>query len=69
MLLHAHTLQIRRDRDREIEMVIARLEEETASSMQESEKQLEHRVRRLREKFDLQLRELETSEKGAVAKY
>ena len=69
MVLHAHTLQIRRDRDREIEMVIARLEEETASSMQESEKQLEHRVRRLREKFDLQLRELETSEKGAVAKY
>jgi hypothetical protein len=32
--------QLRRERDRDIEMVITRLEEETASSMQESEKQV-----------------------------
>lgn len=37
--------QVRRDRDKEIELVISRLEEDASASREETEKAAEHRIR------------------------
>lgn len=37
--------QVRRDRDKEIELVISRLEEDATASREETEKAAEHKIR------------------------
>ncbi|KAK7111870.1 centrosomal protein of 131 kDa-like [Littorina saxatilis] len=61
--------QVRKERDKEIEIVINRLEEDACLAREESEKAAETKIRRLREKFEVETRELENSERRAVQKY
>ncbi|XP_076449494.1 centrosomal protein of 131 kDa-like isoform X2 [Babylonia areolata] len=61
--------QVRKERDKEIELVIARLEEDSCAAREENEKVTETKLRRLREKFEAETRELENSERRAVKKF
>ncbi|XP_017288107.1 centrosomal protein of 131 kDa isoform X2 [Kryptolebias marmoratus] len=60
--------ELRRERDKEIELAIWTLEEETSRDKEECERAADNRVKRLREKFESELRELERSERAAVEK-
>lgn len=60
--------ELRRERDKEIELAIWTLEEETSKDKEECERAADNRVKRLREKYDAELRELERSERAAVEK-
>lgn len=61
--------QLRIERDRQIDGVIEKLEDESAKTVRENEAQLETRVRRVKDKFDAQLRDAEQSEQACIAKY
>ena len=50
-------------------MVISRLEEETASSREECERAAEARVKRIRDKYEAELREVERSERQTLEKF
>ncbi|XP_041830699.1 centrosomal protein of 131 kDa isoform X2 [Melanotaenia boesemani] len=60
--------ELRRERDKEIELAIWTLEEETSKDKEECERAADNRVKRLREKYEAELRELERSERAAVEK-
>ncbi|KAJ8013481.1 hypothetical protein DPEC_G00030240 [Dallia pectoralis] len=60
--------EVRRGRDKEIELAIQRLEEETSGARDECDRAAENRVKRVREKYEAELRELERSEKSAQEK-
>ncbi|MEQ2255534.1 hypothetical protein ILYODFUR_014880 [Ilyodon furcidens] len=60
--------ELRRERDKEIELAIWTLEEETSKDKEACERAADNRVKRLREKYDAELRELEHSERAAVEK-
>ncbi|KAM9716461.1 centrosomal protein of 131 kDa isoform 2-T3 [Menidia menidia] len=60
--------ELRRERDKEIELAIWTLEEETSKDKEECERAADNRVRRLREKLEAELRELERSERAAVGR-
>ncbi|XP_043941012.1 centrosomal protein of 131 kDa isoform X2 [Protopterus annectens] len=60
---------VRRGRDKEIEVVIQRLEEETSTAKEESERAAENRIKRIRDKYEAELRELERSERGLQERY
>ncbi|XP_054171512.1 centrosomal protein of 131 kDa isoform X11 [Homo sapiens] len=55
--------EIRKGRDKEIELVIHRLEADMALAKEESEKAAESRIKRLRDKYEAELSELEQSER------
>ncbi|CAH0564913.1 unnamed protein product [Brassicogethes aeneus] len=59
----------RKDRDKEIEAVIERLENEASENKIQQEQSTENRVRRLKEKFEKEMTDLESSEKEAKSKY
>uniref|UniRef100_A0A671XNP6 Centrosomal protein 131 n=1 Tax=Sparus aurata TaxID=8175 RepID=A0A671XNP6_SPAAU len=59
---------LRRERDKEIELAIWTLEEETSKDKEECERAADNRVKRVREKYESELRELERSERSAVEK-
>ncbi|XP_029943463.1 centrosomal protein of 131 kDa isoform X5 [Salarias fasciatus] len=61
--------QLRRERDKEIELAIWTLEEETSKDKEECERAADSRLKRLREKYEAELRELERSERTAVEKH
>ncbi|XP_053367902.1 centrosomal protein of 131 kDa isoform X1 [Clarias gariepinus] len=61
--------EVRRERDKEIEVAIRRLEEETNTAREESERAADNRVKRVREKYEAELRELERSEQVALEKH
>lgn len=61
--------QVKRERDKEIEMVIARLEEDATSSRDDIERASENKIRRLREKYESEMKDLERSERQALEKY
>ncbi|PVD37615.1 hypothetical protein C0Q70_00211 [Pomacea canaliculata] len=61
--------QAHHERDKEIELVITRLEEDACAAREEIDKSSEAKIRRLREKFEAETRELENSERRAVQKY
>ncbi|KAI8797479.1 centrosomal protein of 131 kDa [Biomphalaria glabrata] len=61
--------QIKKERDKEIELVIERLEEDASTTREENERTTEQKIRRLREKFEVETRELEQSERKAVQRY
>lgn len=60
---------VKEGRDREIEMVISRLEEETSLAREECERAAENRIKRVRDKYESELRELEESERNMQEKY
>uniref|UniRef100_A0A669BQA3 Centrosomal protein 131 n=1 Tax=Oreochromis niloticus TaxID=8128 RepID=A0A669BQA3_ORENI len=60
--------ELRRERDKEIELAIWTLEEETSKDKEECERAAENRLKRVREKYEAELRELERSERTAVEK-
>ncbi|XP_030610410.1 centrosomal protein of 131 kDa isoform X3 [Archocentrus centrarchus] len=60
--------QLRRERDKEIELAIWTLEEETSKDKEECERAAENRLKRVREKYEAELRDLERSERVAVEK-
>ncbi|XP_008435737.1 centrosomal protein of 131 kDa isoform X2 [Poecilia reticulata] len=60
--------ELRRERDKEIEIAIWTLEEETSKDKEECERAADNKIRRLKEKYDAELRELEGSERAAVEK-
>ncbi|XP_028643690.1 centrosomal protein of 131 kDa [Grammomys surdaster] len=55
--------EIRKGRDQEIELVIHRLEADMTLAKEESERAAESRVKRVREKYEAELSELEQSER------
>ncbi|XP_023507587.2 centrosomal protein of 131 kDa isoform X1 [Equus caballus] len=55
--------EIRRGRDKEIELVIQRLEADMTLAREESERATESRVKRVRDKYEIELSELEQSER------
>lgn len=61
--------ELRRERDKEIELAIWTLEEETSKDKEECERAADNRVKRVREKYESELRELERSERTAVEKH
>ncbi|XP_038591074.1 centrosomal protein of 131 kDa isoform X3 [Micropterus salmoides] len=60
--------ELRRERDKEIELAIWTLEEETSKEKEECERAADNRLKRVREKYEAELRELERSERAAVEK-
>uniref|UniRef100_A0A8C2WVH6 Centrosomal protein 131 n=1 Tax=Cyclopterus lumpus TaxID=8103 RepID=A0A8C2WVH6_CYCLU len=60
--------ELRRGRDKEIELAIWTLEEETSKDKEESDRAADNRVKRVREKYEAELQELERSERAAVEK-
>ncbi|XP_022598153.1 centrosomal protein of 131 kDa [Seriola dumerili] len=60
--------ELRRERDKEIELAIWTLEEETSKDKEECERAADNRLKRVRGKYEAELRELERSERTAVEK-
>ena len=61
--------KVRAGRDKEIELVISRLEADMDKSRQETEKAADNRVRRLRDKYESEMRELEAVERNTMERY
>jgi len=59
----------RDERDKEIEMVIQRLEREASESREEVDTTSDNRIRRLREKYEKELNEVEANEKAVQEKF
>ncbi|XP_069809146.1 centrosomal protein of 131 kDa isoform X2 [Dendropsophus ebraccatus] len=55
--------EVRKGRDKEIELVIQRLEAEMSTAREECERAAENRIKRVREKYESELQELERSER------
>ncbi|XP_070596290.1 centrosomal protein of 131 kDa isoform X2 [Erythrolamprus reginae] len=55
--------EVRKERDKEIELVIQKLEADMSSAKDECERIAESRIKRMRDKYELELRELELSER------
>lgn len=60
---------VREARDKEIEMVISKLEKETARAKEEYEKASDNRIKRIRDKYENEMKELERSEKVYQERY
>ena len=61
--------KVRSGRDKEIELVISRLETDMERSRAESEKAAENRVKRVREKYESEMREMEAVERNTMERY
>ncbi|XP_041341716.1 centrosomal protein of 131 kDa isoform X9 [Pyrgilauda ruficollis] len=55
--------EMRKERDKEIELVIQRLEADTSLAKEECERAAESRIKRIRDKYEVELQELERSER------
>ncbi|CAF2977960.1 unnamed protein product [Rotaria sp. Silwood2] len=55
--------QMKQERDKEIEKIIAQFESDTTTSKEETERSAEDRVKRIRDKYEVEFHELENSEK------
>ncbi|NXG52172.1 CP131 protein, partial [Psilopogon haemacephalus] len=55
--------ELRKERDKEIELVIERLEADMSSAKEECERAAENRIKRIRDKYEVELQELERSER------
>ncbi|CAF3924096.1 unnamed protein product, partial [Adineta steineri] len=61
--------QMRRERDREIEKIISQFDSDTSMTKEEAERTAENRVKRIRDKYEAEFRELEHSEKQTKERY
>ncbi|NXY78931.1 CP131 protein, partial [Glareola pratincola] len=55
--------EMRKERDKEIELVIQRLEADMSLAKEECERAAENRIKRIRDKYEVELQELERSER------
>ncbi|XP_057270217.1 centrosomal protein of 131 kDa isoform X5 [Pezoporus wallicus] len=55
--------EVKKERDKEIELVIRRLEADTSLAREECERAAENRIKRIRDKYEVELQELERSER------
>ncbi|NXK40510.1 CP131 protein, partial [Piprites chloris] len=55
--------EMRKERDKEIELVIQRLEADTSLAKEDCERAAENRIKRIRDKYEVELQELERSER------
>ncbi|NWH71334.1 CP131 protein, partial [Piaya cayana] len=55
--------EVRKERDKEIELAIERLEADMSSAKEECERAAENRIKRIRDKYEVELQELERSER------
>ncbi|KFU85906.1 5-azacytidine-induced protein 1 [Chaetura pelagica] len=55
--------EVRKERDKEIEVVIQRLEADMSLAKEECERAAENRIKRIRDKYEVELQELERSER------
>ncbi|XP_061471748.1 centrosomal protein of 131 kDa isoform X2 [Rhineura floridana] len=55
--------EVRKERDKEIDLVIQRLEADMSSAKEECERAAENRIKRVRDKYEAELQELERSER------
>ncbi|KAM9537553.1 centrosomal protein of 131 kDa isoform 2-T2 [Guaruba guarouba] len=55
--------EVKKERDKEIELVIRRLEADTSLAKEECERAAENRIKRIRDKYEVELQELERSER------
>ncbi|XP_074463771.1 centrosomal protein of 131 kDa isoform X13 [Larus michahellis] len=55
--------EMRKERDKEIELVIQRLEADMSSAKEECERAAENRIKRIRDKYEVEFQELERSER------
>ncbi|XP_033095874.1 centrosomal protein of 131 kDa-like isoform X2 [Anneissia japonica] len=60
---------VRQDRDKEIELVIQRLEDDATVTREEVERTAENRIKRIRDKYEGELREMELSERNTQERY
>ncbi|CAF3257431.1 unnamed protein product, partial [Rotaria sp. Silwood2] len=61
--------QMRRERDKEIERIISQFESDTTMTKEEAERTAENRVKRIRDKYEAEFRELEHSERQTKERY
>ncbi|UJR32223.1 hypothetical protein I4U23_019688 [Adineta vaga] len=61
--------QMKHERDKEIEKIITQFESETTSTKEEAERTADNRVKRIRDKYEAEFRELENSEKQTKERY
>lgn len=61
--------ELRAERDSQINKIIQRLSTEAATLHAEGEKQVEIRIKRVKESFERQVKDLESSEQACLAKY
>ncbi|KAK4476159.1 hypothetical protein MN116_001375 [Schistosoma mekongi] len=61
--------QLKKERDRLLESAVHRLEAEASEARLETDRQAELKIKRVREKFQAEIEELERSEKQAMEKY
>eukprot|EP00912_Choanoflagellata_sp_UC4_P001174 UC4_evm3s733 len=59
--------KVRAERDRDIEMVITRLEEEASTAQAELERQAESRIQKVRDRLEAQVRDAESNETRSQA--
>ncbi|WAQ95629.1 CP131-like protein [Mya arenaria] len=60
---------VKKDRNKEIELVIRQLEEDATAAREDCERVAENRIKRIREKYESEMREVERSEKQALERY
>ncbi|TPP57560.1 hypothetical protein FGIG_03823 [Fasciola gigantica] len=61
--------QLKRERDRQLEAAIRRLEKESDETRAEVEREAESKIKRIREKLGAEITEIERSERQAMEKY
>ncbi|XP_025021828.1 centrosomal protein of 131 kDa isoform X1 [Python bivittatus] len=61
--------EVRKERDKDIELVIQRLEADMSSAKDECERIAENRIKRMRDKYEIELQELEQSERKLQERY
>ncbi|XP_068207960.1 myosin-11-like isoform X1 [Palaemon carinicauda] len=61
--------RLKRQRDKEIERVIKEIKQETTTREEEEHKNYEFKMKNIRERYELELNELETSEREARSRY
>ncbi|KAH3869500.1 hypothetical protein DPMN_032669, partial [Dreissena polymorpha] len=60
---------VKKDRNKEIELVIRQLEEDATAAREDCERVAENRIKRIREKYESEMKEVELNEKHAMEKY
>ncbi len=61
--------KLKRERDKEIELLIAKLETESTLSREECERTAENRIKRVRDKYESELKEVEKTERDTMERF
>ncbi|CAF0986557.1 unnamed protein product, partial [Brachionus calyciflorus] len=61
--------QVRKDRDKEIELLITRIESESTLAREEADRAADNRIKRIRDKYESELKEVEKSERETMERF